>query len=71
MSVDRGSQMRQKSREKKKNTESYQNQTGSRCKETLRKTKGTKDRSHGKKEGKISQRKSWDRLTLSGCVINL
>lgn len=33
---------------RKKNTESYQNQTGSRCKETLRKTKGTKDRSHGK-----------------------
>lgn len=38
--------MRQKSIE---NAESYQNQTGSRCKETLRETKGIKDRSHGKK----------------------
>lgn len=69
MSADRGSQMRQKSTE---NAESYQNQTRSHCKETLRETKGTKDSSHGgKKEWKLSQRKSWDRLSLPCCVISL
>lgn len=40
--------MRQKSTE---NAESYQNQTRSHCKETLRETKGTKDSSHGGKKG--------------------
>lgn len=46
--------MRQKSTE---NAESYQNQTRSHCKETLRETKGTKDSSHGGKGMKIIPKK--------------